>query len=632
MGDLRRAWFTSFNTDIEFVETYVLPTTLGANTPRNRLEYEQLQQELTKKDIDFRVFCDPRFLDTTRIKRTCIPVHGVRPQRFREWFSEESLFHTKIIYLEDHDGKRIVGAGSANLTLSGWGRNLEVFQFFEVTTYANYREIRQFFEQLCFATDITCDLHHRPNFTGDYENWRFVHSFQKESFPEQLLANARNIDLAIWSPYLPGDLASFIGKLQIATETEGLRIHLVADRIDGKYLRTNWTEELSRMKADGHITFYDSPVVRHPSSELCHAKLWKLRGKLAVGSWNFSGPGSNSLRDDQGNWSKDNNVEAGFIIDDRHDWREACGQPLDLGADDCAPLELLDKEGLVVNPLPPFDLHVSFNWHTQAYAFEGEWLGEGERDGYSVRLPGVVDAVPLAWNGHRLPVRPGQLNVDDRTLLRDRVFTVFHAGKEIQRGLVSELNTKLRRAQSFQTLQDLLEAFVQGDDLESLHELPFRIPLEIDAFPDDAFVKTTDGDALLSDEGKTSVGISYFRLFQSIRAYQRKIEKLEKIEELDGQVFSWPGCLLELVTKTRAELQQTNREVFNWFLANEVRSLCEFARSRRRSLVRGMKQRESGYIGVPEARWRELDFELPPLPKGVPSEYSALVMEQWSHG
>ena len=64
MGTLRHAWFTSFNTDIEFVETYVLPATLGANTPRKRLEYEQLQQELTDKHVDFRVFCDPRFLET----------------------------------------------------------------------------------------------------------------------------------------------------------------------------------------------------------------------------------------------------------------------------------------------------------------------------------------------------------------------------------------------------------------------------------------------------------------------------------------------------------------------------------------------------------------------------------------
>ena len=407
MGALRRAWFTSFNADVEFIETYVLPATLGANVPRNRLEYEQLQQELADKDIDFRVFCDPRFLEVNRVKRTCIPVCGVRPARALERFSEASLFHPKVIYLEDDCGKRVIGAGSANLTLAGWGRNLEAFQFFEVTTYENYREIRRFFEQLCLAADIRCELGDRRNFIAERENWRFVHSYQVEPFPKQLLAGARNTDLAVWSPYLARDLARFIGRLQAVAGTEGLRLHLVPDRIEGKYVRTEWSKELSQMKADGRLTFYDSCAARHPSTELCHAKLWKLPGKLAVGSWNFTGPGSNSLRDDRGNWSRENNVEAGFIIEDRHNWRDVCGRKLDLGAADCATPELLDKESLVVDPLPPFDLHVSFDWHAQAYAFQGKWLGDGPRDGYSVRLPGVKDALPIAWNVRRLPVQPG---------------------------------------------------------------------------------------------------------------------------------------------------------------------------------------------------------------------------------
>lgn len=101
LGPLRRAWFTSFNTDIEFVERHVLTTTLGTDTPRNQLEYEQLQHELTNRDIDFRVFCDPRFLETHRIKRTCIPIHGIRPQRAwdgdKNGFSKNSLFHPKVI-------------------------------------------------------------------------------------------------------------------------------------------------------------------------------------------------------------------------------------------------------------------------------------------------------------------------------------------------------------------------------------------------------------------------------------------------------------------------------------------------------------------------------------------------------
>ncbi|MEG3061753.1 MAG: hypothetical protein RR857_12540 [Comamonas sp.] len=633
MGTLRHAWFTSFNTDIEFVETYVLPATLGTNTPRKRHEYEQLQQALTDKGMDFRVFCDPRFLETHRIKRTCIPVHGIRPARAPNgWFSEASLFHPKVIYLEDDKGKRVIGAGSANLTLSGWGRNLEVFQFFEVTTYTNYKEIRQFFQQLCDAADIGCKLGERPKFAAKQENWRFVHSYQEETFPRQLLTGARNTDLAVWSPYLPRDLASFIDRLQAAAGIKSLRVHLVPDRIGGKYLRTQWSEELSQMKSDARLIFYQHPVTPHPNTELCHAKLWKLPGKLAVGSWNFTGPGSNSLRDDLGEWSPDNNVEAGFIIDDRHSWSETCGKPLDIKADDCASPELLDQDALVVAPLPPFDLHVSFDWHAQAYTFTGKWLGEGARDGYSVCLPGVQQWVPLTWKKTGDPFAPSPLNVDDSALLRDRVFKVHLGDKEVLRSLVSELNAKSRRAQSFESLQDLLEALVQDDDPHSLHELPFRVPLDGDTFPDEPLTGVPDAEAPQGGNTAMRAGISYFRLFQSMLAYQQKLAHLEQLELLDHQVFSWPGCLLELVGKTQAELHKPGREVFNWMLANEVRSLCNFALVRRRSLVRGAKEREAGYTAAPVARWQQLVFELPAPPKGVPLEYIELVGGHWSHG
>lgn len=627
MGKLRHAWFTSFNTDVEFIETYVLPATLGANPPRNRLEYEHLQLELTDRAMDFRVFCDPRFVDTNRVKRTCIPVHGVRPTRTADYFSDTSLFHPKIIYLEDTDGKRVIGAGSANLTLSGWGRNLEAFSFFDITTYANYREIRKFFTQLCLAADIPCTLRERPAFAGKQERWRFVHSYQDKTFPAQLLADANDADLVVWSPYLPRDLASFIDRLHAAAGTENLSIHLVPDRINGKYLRTEWSEGLAQMLADGRLTVYDIPAARHPQTDLCHVKLWKLAHKLAIGSWNFTGPGSNSLLDENGRWSLDNNVEAGFIIEDSHDWHDACGRQLALSADNCASPDMLDGESLTVDPLPPFDLHVCFDWHEHKYNFDGRWLEGGSRDGFSVHLPGVSERVRLEWNVKLLPRQPGELAIDDRALLRDRVYILYDGDQEIYRALLQEKNIRSRRAQAFETLQDLLEAFVQNDEPRSLHDLPLRVSDESD--PLSVFDASPSEIDTLSNDGVPSPGgISYFRLFHAMQSYRQKISKLERLEELDQHAFSWPGCLLELTDKMQNEIMKSGREVFNWFLANEVRSLCECAKIRRRSLVRGLQKREPGYTEVPPARWRKLGIDLPTPPAGMRDAYAALVMRQ----
>lgn len=631
MGPLRRAWFTTFNLDIEFLETFVLPAVVGAEPPRNRIEFEQLQQELTDQGIDVRVFCDPRFIDTNRIKRTCVPIHAVRPDRLSERFGKLSLFHPKVIYLEDDAGRCVIGAGSANLTLSGWGRNLEAFIFYEVESLSNYREIRRFFDHLFHAADVQDDERkrpERPKFAKNNEKWRFIHSLQNRSFAEQLFDGSAASDIVVWSPYLPRDLASFIGKLQTSMATSNLRVHLVPDRIQNKFLRTQWSEELGQLIERGHLTFYDSPVERYHRTDLCHAKIWKFGKALAVGSWNFTGPGSNSLCDDRGKWSRDNNIEAGIIIEDANDWRLMHGKALALGEDDCASEELLAEEELEPGDLPPFDLHVTFDWHVQAYAFSGAWMGNGGREGYSVRLPGVDTLVPLKWARSGAPVQPAQNSVNDSVLIRDRIFRVLHDGKEVHHGIIGEVNLKSRRAQTFNNLNDLLEALVHRDDLGSLADLPLRGPDDRDRFPDDSLTPPGLGADLLRREISESSSISYFRLFKAMHDYRQRYSAVDKLEQLEKQVFVAPGCLLELVEKASETIQTEDRLVFNWFLANEVATICALAQGLRRKLVRGAKEREPNYVPVSKARWNGIEILVPKVPNGVSEEYALLVREQ----
>ena len=634
LGEIRRAWFTSFNMNIEFVETFVLPVTLGVNTPRTRLEYELLQRELSDKGIEFRVFCDPRFLDTSHIKRTCIGIHGVRPSRMAERFSDASLFHPKVIYLEDKAGKRVIGAGSANLTIEGWGRNIEVFKFFEIGSSENYRSIRAFFDSVCQAAGVDEKLSARHKFTSAQEKWRFVHSMQKETFPEQMLGGANGTDLVVWSPYLPKDLAGFIRGLQHAAGIQDLHVHLVPDLLEGKFLRTLWTPALKALlKPPDSLSFHANPAPRRTSTELCHAKVWKASGKLGIGSWNFTGPGSNSLLDEQDRWHPDNNVEAGFIISDRHPWEAACGQRLGLGEQNCASAELLAREGLAVVPLPPFDLQVSFDWNKGSYEFVGRWLEEDRRsEGWSILLPGVKHSLPLRWNRRGEPAQPVVPRIDDSVLLRDRVFTVCRGADIVHRGLVIERKPEFRRAQAFASLQDLLEMLAQGDDPQSMEDLPLRIaPGTTD--PDES-PPTAKEESLPSDGAAAASrgGISYFKLFQSVQSYRLRLASIERLDALDRLAFSTPGCLLELVEKTQRELVTPAREIFNWFLAREVHALCKFAHSRRKSLMRGAPERHGEYEPVPKARWQELVLKLPPSPEGISAEYLRLVERQCRYG
>lgn len=65
MGELKRVWLTTFNLNLGFVESHLLPAVLNMDPPRNRLDFEGFQTHLVEKDIDFRVFCDKRMMGPT---------------------------------------------------------------------------------------------------------------------------------------------------------------------------------------------------------------------------------------------------------------------------------------------------------------------------------------------------------------------------------------------------------------------------------------------------------------------------------------------------------------------------------------------------------------------------------------
>ena len=155
-GDIKRVWLTSFNIDIEFIETFIVPAVLGMDPPRTLMDYEEMQQVLNDRGIDFKIFCDKRYIDTHQVKRTLIPIHGVslaksETESYKQEFTKDSLFHAKVILIEG-EKKQVIGAGSANLTLSGWGRNREVFQFIPINEKSLYESIQNFF-QVTFLLD-----------------------------------------------------------------------------------------------------------------------------------------------------------------------------------------------------------------------------------------------------------------------------------------------------------------------------------------------------------------------------------------------------------------------------------------------------------------------------------------------
>lgn len=121
---IKKAYFTSFNLSPEFFETYILPPLLEEDIPDNSFQYETLNvklEELEKK-LDLKVFYDANMMQLNEQKRTILKFNPILMTN--EQGKRKGLFHPKVIYLENED-EGILFVGSGNLTLSGWGRNIE---------------------------------------------------------------------------------------------------------------------------------------------------------------------------------------------------------------------------------------------------------------------------------------------------------------------------------------------------------------------------------------------------------------------------------------------------------------------------------------------------------------------------
>lgn len=617
LGKLRYVWLTSFNINIEFIETYLLPAVLDMELPKTRLDYEHFQIALTENGIDFRVFCDKRFMEADQSKRTAIPVHGVSPALWTDRFSKDSLFHSKVIYLEDVHGNRILGTGSANLTLSGWGRNQEVFSFHRVETREQYDSIKHFFDEIAAKVGLPEGLPQRRGLPRDEDGWAFVHSFQTKTFIVQLFANTSARELLVWSPYLSGDLAAFIKRLKAVVATDDLKIHLVPDRVNGQFIRTLWTEALQKLADSGALSFYENPTFRHDNVELCHSKVWKLGSKLAIGSWNFTTRGANLL-DEAGKWDKSVNIEAGVIVTDGNSWRSAVGKKIELNAAAFASDDLLKEDALEVPDQLPFDIQVQFDWREQRYMFSGRWYDGTPEDGYALKVPGHAAAISLVWRPQKKDLKVDGPEIGDPSpLLHERRFQVVQGEKEVYRGLIIETGLDCRRAQVFESLNDLLDAFVFGGEPRPGDNITFRIPVSQNGESlANEFIDVSPGDV-----AQTAGDISYFRLFQATHQYGEKLKAIKSVQELNSWVFTRPGCLVELVEKTKKKVESGVPMLFNWFLAQEVRTLCRTAERRRRELG---KTDDS----LPKSRWDGLQLNLPPLPEGIQPDYVQMIQKE----
>ena len=624
LGPLKRAWFTTFNLGIPFFETHVLTELFqgDADPPVNRMDYENMQLQLAERGIDLRVFCDLRMIEADQLKRTALPVHGVLPGWLDpERFGKESLFHPKVIFLEDESGRMVLGAGSANLSVSGWGRNQEVFSFHEVSNNQQYQQIRRFFEPLLAAAGLDEAMGVRRQFKGDDEGWRFVHSFEHESFLQVLLEDTQVERLTVWSPYFSPDLAGLIEKIR-ALAGRAINFAIVPDRVGNRHVRTKWSEAIRQLLDKGVLSFHDRPSPRADDIEMSHAKLWLASGRrarLAVGSWNCTEPGSASF--------ELRNVEAGIVLEVGPAVQIA-GRQLALGVKDFSTDAMLQNDDLDLPPYPlPFELLVCFDWEKGRYDVQGRLYEKIEGTSYTLRLPGVKQRLALDWKERRIegawPLECIELELaDNEALLADHGYEVWCGNSLEYRGLVLETGQTHRRAQGYDSLKDLLNDLIEGVEPGSSGKPRLRTVLRNDDVPDDVPAPLASVDA-----GR----LSYFRLFHAFEQFRQRLRQVDSRGDLEKLLFVQAGSLQELVDKVNAQVAVPGGSaVFNWFLLQEADSLHAAA-------LEAHTRTRAKYERSPEGgKWQSLRADkravrLPPEIRGN-AEYMRQLREACGYG
>lgn len=602
MGELKRVWLTTFNLDIAFVETWVLPAVLGMDPPVSRMDYEGLQRALTESEIDFRIYCDPRMVAKDKPKRTSVEVYPVSVRQLsqgdaphRQYLDKErSLFHSKVFYLEDHDKKIVVGAGSANLTLSGWGRNQEAVDFRCISNNEQYQQVKQFFIHIDTSLKEDEFFPVRRKFMGEDSSWSFIHSLSGQTLLEALEKGEALKTLSVWSPYLAADMAEFIANL--LEPEQG--IQLVPDRAKGLYIRTSWDPALQKMLDDGQLTLCHSPVPHDERALMTHAKLWlghSLAGKrLAVGSWNFTAQGCCSL--EEKGW----NVEAG-IVHPVPGNTTLCGPAWSqVNESDFASEAQLEEEALAVAELPPCDLSVIFDWTRCEYQISGKWFKDKAQPGYQLMLPGINTLCELVWKKNGELKSPLLLPLHkSEALLSNSFFTLRAAGKSDWQGMINETGIEQRRALSFSSLEDLLKSYLIDTDPAASESLMLRGSVAQDE---------TQGEGEIVSENSCEPA-SYFRLFQAIQQRRERLKAEEDIIQLHRHLFTEPGCLLELAEFFRERVNLPTQPIFDWFLAQEINSLTAAGKKRFNCLRRG----QDSVISIAPHQWESLKVNTPEL-------------------
>ena len=580
LGEIRRAWFTSFNLSPAFVENYILPPLVDEEPhPADLKALEVVQAKLVERKVDVQLFCDARMYYRDERKKTAVNIHRVDVRTFPVEKVHNGKFHPKVCLLQNVNGKTILITGSANLTVSGWGRNCEAVAVKQVKDRHNSELISEFFRLLHTAAGVVFPADFQITANTDTAVWRFLNSLNPDADFIGAILEDQPEQVAVWTPFCAKKFHEFKDRV-----FPGITLHVIPDLAEGQKIRipadSDLSARLQEPSSDIVIHVRNAPELANvQEGALVHAKVWLTNTRQAVGSWNatLAGTGCSS--------SDNNNVEAGIIepadlpLSEVVRWKTR--DPKDLFMDE----EEYKKQLIKLEQLFPVAITILFDWSTGQYTIRSVPMNNNSAQTilscYHLKLPGMKHLLPLSENKSLTADTP-------RNIVRNHVYSVVNeAGEEITHGLIIESGIQYRPVLHYESLDDLFVSWARGnvtcdDDNQRVEGEEADEDLAENGFSSfDANEEVED----VPENGKPSTsGLpSYFRMFRAFYNFNRKVDEIAAItdhvgrdNELRKYAWSLPGSVDETCTKVRDIIEKTDSTfsaVYRWFMVKEANRL-----------------------------------------------------------
>ncbi len=563
MDGIKRAWFTTFNLNLSFVERYILPALISQEeVPRTARDFEMIMQIIHEKNMDVRFFCDGRMLEMDEGKKTTVDVHPLNITRFDSRF-HEGVFHPKVILLQDMQDKTIIFCGSANLTIGGWAHNREGVICREIQSQTNAEKVRQFFERIFetvygerFPDEFTIAA------DTDEENWQFSSTLtDKEPFLSLILKGDVK-ELVVWSPYFAMDVPKFV-----SNHFQNIKAHIIPD-VQGRKVRIRKDPANQEAFATPDLSLKQYGYTDQRQEErMTHAKIWLTGSHLAVGSWNMTEAGIG------GNSNANNNIEAGLILEVGRKCQTEVLQKCEALECKFMPEEELDKEkpDLISDDFAS-SLKVMLDWDKRKYFIDFEEQTDNET--LVLKLPDQE----RPFHAGEYPIKEEKLD----NLLQNHTYTVEKDGETVHCGFIKEINCGGRPAWKYGNLTELLFDYITKTKTRTgtgNHRLTYRASSAELEDPPEEFLQA---EAI-------SGGISYFGMFQAFAGIRGRIEKAMGTYENDPAELTrlmrgYPGSVYELSEKIEKACAEdldnkTMSPVFKWFLQQEYNAIIELVKN-----------------------------------------------------